>query len=330
MNCGWQRLLGRSCLLGVLPVVVGLIAAAVLSGCSSPGQRVVGPGGGTAKPSRVSYTEIAEQHNARVARLDRLWSRMAFAVRRPDPENPSRTLTDQAEGHIQIEQPRRVSITMTKLGELYFLLGSNETRYWWFDRSNSSEPVVLFGLHELATPDSLEWLGVGVAPLELVDLFGITPLPLDVEEEEDVWVRAEADGRLSVIVPSRFGYRRMYFTRQTFDLEHVELLDASGEVLVSAELGRSRRVPVSGDGVPGELMGTRIRLAMPRDGIDISIELAEQQNRPLNEAAFDLPRLIRAYARNGVLYDLDAQPEPSDDGTSEPREDSIEVLGAQR
>jgi len=310
--------------------IVAVVWIGLVAGCSSSGTKPVTPGPGVPKPTRVSYEEIAERHNARVARQSRLWSRMAFAVRRPDPQNPNRTLSDQAEGHIQIEQPRRVSVSMTKLGELYFLLGSNESRYWWIDRSKSSEPVVLFGLHELATPESFEWLGVGVAPLELVDLFGITPMPEDVEEEVDVWVRAESDGRLSVIVPSRFGYRRMYFARESYELLNVELLDEVGEVLVSSELGRPRRVPVVGEGRPGEYMGTRIRLELPRDGINISIELAEQENRPLNEAAFDLPRLIRAYARNGILYDLDAQPQLAPEDGTETHDDSIEVLGANR
>jgi hypothetical protein len=253
-----------------------------------------------------------------------VWSRMGFAVRRPDPDDPTRTLTDQAEGHIQFEQPWRVSVSMTKLGELYFLLGSNEIRYWWIDRSNPKEPVVLFGLHELAGPSSLEWLGVGVAPLDLVDLFGITPLPYG-EEELDVWVRTEPDGRLAVIVPSRFGYRKMYFDAKSMDVSAVELLDMRGDVLVVSELSRPRRVPVVGEGLPGEFMATRVRIDLPRENASITIELAEQENRTLNEGAFDLPRLIRAYARNGVLYDLDAQPE----GDVQPEGDAPEEASSE-
>ncbi len=288
-----------------LPVLLGVLGMLIVGGCSSS------PGGSAPTPTDVrselpSYSQLAEAHNQRVARLDRLWSRMSFVVRRPDPEKPGKTLSDQAEGHIQIEQPNNVSVSMTKLGELFFLLGSNDDLYWWIDRTSKREPVVLFGRHELAGPKTLEWLGVSLAPLELVDLFGITPLPVATEQYE-VWVLREAEGQVSVIVPTRFGYRKLIFAEQTHVLEHVELLDAAGDLVVRSELGRSRRVPVRGEGEPGEFMGTRIRLEIPAEDVFISIELAEQTNKDLNPAAFDFQKLLRGYGRNGKLYDLDAQ-----------------------
>ncbi len=280
--------------------------ALLFAGCSS--KPAIDPRPAPPPKPLASYQTLADAHNERVARLDRLWSRMSFVVRRPDPDNPSNTLSDQAEGHIQIQQPSEISVSMTKLGELFFLLGSNEQLYWWIDRSDKRDPAVLFGRHELAGPRTLEWLGVSIAPLELVDLFGITPLP-EATEEYDAWVRRDREGMTAAIVPTRFGYRKLLFDPESRELLYVELLDAAGEVAVSAELGRTRRVPVEGEGMPGEFMGTRIRLTVPAEDVFISIELAEQANREVNSNAFDFDRLMRSYGRNGRVYDLDLPPE---------------------
>ncbi len=286
-----------------------LVVAAALVGCSSGPSPVAEPRPGpTVEAELPSYAELRAMHNERVARLDRLWSRMSFVVRRPDPDDPDNVLSDQAEGNVQIERPRRVAISMTKLGELFFILGSNDDLYWWVDRTDKRSPVVLFGRHELAGPASLEWLGVNVAPLEFIDLFGITPLP-DVEEGVGAWVRSDAPGTVSAIVPSRFGYRSLVFDASDRTLLGVEMLDQSGEVLAQAELGRPRRAPVEGDGTPGELMGTRIRMTFPLEDVFVSVELAEQSNRTLNPGVFDFDRILRSYGRNGTVYDLDAQPE---------------------
>lgn len=317
----------------------GMLALLSTGGCSSsPGTSPTPPVVGRALPS---YAQLASEHNERVARLDRLWARMSFVVRRPDPDRPGKRLSDQAEGHVQIEQPNNVSVSMTKLGELFFLLGSNDDLYWWIDRTDKHEPVVLFGRHELAGPKTLEWLGVSLAPLELVDLFGITPLPEEGDPQE-AWVLRESEGQISVIVPTRFGYRKLIFDEASHVLEHVELLDSAGDLVVRSELGRRRRVPVRGEGEPGEFMGTRIRLRIPAQDVFISIELAEQINKDLNPRAFDFERLLRGYARNGRVYDLDAQrdaqpdadpappPAPPPDSQPEASIDTPQTLGIPR
>ena len=100
----------------------------------------------------------------------------------------------------------------------------------------------------------------------------------------------------------------MVFDASDLTLLGVEMLDQSGEVLAQAQLGRPRRVPVEGDGAPGEFMGTRIRITFPLENVFVSVELAEQANRSLNPGVFDFDRILRSYGRNGRVYDLDAEP----------------------
>jgi hypothetical protein len=70
----------------------------------------------------ITAEDVLEAHNARAAALDRLWARASVQVTGADENG---RLSEQAEGHLQIDQPDRVALSLGKLGKVQLYLGSN-------------------------------------------------------------------------------------------------------------------------------------------------------------------------------------------------------------
>lgn len=294
-------------LAGLIGAVGVLGASALLGGCArstTPGPEV---GPGTLKPP--AYSEVASAFNQRVELLHRLWARTTLIVEQPDPDDPGGRLRDQAEGHLQLERPDRFALSVMKLGDIYFYLGSNEERYWWIDRL-SEERIALFGRHARATPERAELLGIPIHPLDMMDLLGVTPLPDDsgtpigpTTEGRVAWAES---GLLSVEVPARWGSRRVVFDPATYEPVRVEMLDSTGAVSLVSELSRYNPIRVRGRGLPGPGVARRAVIEAPRHGATLTIDLYEPENKEISEQAFSFEALVRAYVRGGEVIDLDA------------------------
>jgi hypothetical protein len=259
--------------------------------------------GCTSTPSRPSFErpepmptalETTQRFNARVSRLDRIWASAVITLRTPKESGGTRL--DQAEGYLQIEQPDRTSLSIMKLGETYFYMGSDERGYWWLDRSDSSRRIGLYGLHEEATPEIVASLGLPVHPQELLELFAVTPLPSGVEGSRRVAVAwDESLGLLRVETPARWGSRIAWLDPILFSPQRTELRDERGNVRAVCEMGRYASVPVRGDGRVPPKMASQYRVEFPGTEARATLELYGLTNKPISERAFDFPGLVEAY-----------------------------------
>lgn len=294
--------------LGVVILFV-LACGGMVGGAAGCRQPTVDPRGVPLAPP-PSYADVAAAHNARVAALDPLWARVTVQVSGRDAEG--RRLNEQAEGHLQLQRPASVSLTLGKLGETYFQLGSNDERYWWFDMLDEEVRAGVFGRHELANPWKLEQLGVPVHPKDLRAVLNVDPWPTDpAMGGRTFW---SSDGQyVGVSLPAQNGRRVVWLDPETLQPRVVEIQGPDMEARVRATLSRERFVPVqTGQGgatvAPTLASNYRIRV-IDLDAV-ISLSLWEPQVRELNPVLFDFDRLVQL-RRIISIRDLDAG-EPTD------------------
>jgi hypothetical protein len=288
-------------------------AVAAIAGCSGA-DRAGSPGNApdVARGPAPSYEEVARRYNERVEPLKSLWSRTVFRVWFPDREGEERT--EQVEGHLQYIRPDRVDLTLRKVGHPVAALGCNAEKYWWIELGEGQGRKAYVGSHSMVDPDRIAELGLPVYPLDLIELIGITPLPLEAREQgvEAPAVRWSPNGRELVLnLPQREGIRRMILDPETLDPIRIEVADTSGRTVLSSELTEYQTVAMRGGlpgtaraRVPGEILATvnegrtrvRMRIYDPETG----------GSRP-KPAAFELPRLLDVYSIQTVI-NLDEQP----------------------
>ncbi len=284
----------------LLIVAVGWCVVLLLAGmvgCASV--RHDGSSGVKLKPPPATmpeYVDIAKRFNRRIARLNRIWSRANLTLKYTD--DTGKKNVDRAEGYVQLIQPDKTAISVNKLGETYFYFGSNATGYWWLDLSDSSDKVALFGTHAKATPQRVALLGLPVHPLELLDLFAITPLPDQANAGTVSWDGLA--GQFVVEVPALWGHRKMWLHTQTLAPQRVELIGRDGSVRATAKLERYISVPVVGDGRVPPKMASRYRIELfmpgkPSRSTKLILELYGTTNKDMSARAFDLGQLIKAY-----------------------------------
>lgn len=281
-------------------VFLGCAAMAVTVGCQSPD-------GGTrfTRPEVVpSYTETAARFNARVERLDRVWASAVVTIRTPKESGGTRI--DQAEGYLQIEQPDKTSLSIMKLGETYFYMGSDEVGYWWLDLSDSDRKIALYGRHDEATPEVVVELGLPVHPRELLDLFALTELPTRTEQTGGLTSPGTVEwddqrGMLAVTVPAEWGTRRLWLDPITMAPQRTELRDARGRARATCDMARYTSVPVRGDGRVPPKMASQYRVEFPAEQASATLELYGTTNKPISPRAFDFENLIESYGVDEVI-----------------------------
>lgn len=251
-----------------------------------------------------SYSAVAERYNRRVARLDKVWARISMRVSGIDKEGNK--IDEQAEGHLQVIRPDKLALSITKLGETYFYLGSNERQYWWIDLHEDKRALV--GRHEKATPQLAARFDVPVHPLDLLELLGITPLPPG-SAATTAWTR---DGRwLEVTLPGRWGRRRLLLDPAGYQPARIELLDTRGKLLVAAELQAPQPVVVRCDSATPP-MASLYEIDLVSTGAHITLRLYEPENRCDRQklTPFDLDALLKAYGVTTIesLDEIPAQP----------------------
>lgn len=281
-----------------LLLFLALLMAALMAltpGCESSG-------GPRFEPPAVvpTYPEVARRFNARVERLDRVWASVVVTLR--TPKESGGTTFDQAEGYLQVEQPENTALSIMKLGETYFYMGSNEAGYWWLDMSDGDQKVALYGLHEEATPELVEQLGLPVHPLELLELFAITDLPTAGEDGVAPGVVAwdAESGMLRVTVPARWGSRVLWLDPVLMAPYRVEIRDQIGRARAVCELDRYESVPIFGDGRLPAKMASQYRVRFPETGSRATLQLYGLSNKPISPRAFDFENLSESYGIDEV------------------------------
>ena len=255
----------------------------------------------TAKRDAPSYAEVAALYNDRVAPADTFWARASIRVDGRDAEGGR--LNEQAEGHLQIERPRRLALSIGKLGETHLYLGSSDDVYWWMDLIDKKDAYVVFGRHEAVTPVKASQLGVPVHPLDLIDAIALTALPEEGPGTGAAWTANAKE--IVVRAPGRWGARRMWLDPDTFEPRRVEIEDDRGKLLLAAELSRYEFVQKRGDATIRLRMATRYEIRTAGLDATVRINLFEPKIRSIRPIAFDLPRLLETY-RVDQAWDLDA------------------------
>lgn len=248
-----------------------------------------------------AYAGIAASYNRRVERLEALQTPITILFRVAGEDGRERK--EQAEGHLQYIRPSRVALRIDKVSQTYFWLGSNEAQYWWLDLSGE-ERVAVVGSHAGATPESVAAFGLPVHPLDLLEVFGVLPIPA----EGPVATRWSADGRGVVFdLPGRWGTRRFEVDPGTLRPTRIELLapGAKGEeVVMRARLDGYASVEVRGDARAEASLATIVSADLPRLRTHVEVRLAEPANPTaarIKPANFDLKELER---RQGVSREV--------------------------
>lgn len=281
-----------------------IAAAMVLSGCASTskqpetGSRITRPG------PAPTLDSIAKAQNARVDGLTSLWARHTLRVSGELAD--AKLEKEEAEGHFQLILPRKVAVTVTKVGETYFYLGSNDELYWWLDLTEAKQGY--FGRHALATPTTVDRFGIPVHPLDLIELMAITPIDQTLLAKSGVVSppRWSSDGQLVWYdMPARNATKRVLVDPKSLLPLFVELLDGSGKVIVRAELSGYLDIPSRSKPTARPRIPTRIAIEVPRSDLKILINLYDPETRTPKAVAFDFAHLAqRAYPVNRLI-DLD-------------------------
>ena len=287
----------------------------LLAGCQTTGDGATAAAEVRAAPGvpPPSYDEVAAAYNARVAVFERVWARVTAVYRGVD--DAGNRLREQAEGHIQIERPDRVALSLGKLGETYLYLGSNGSRYWWIDLVDSDRKVALIGTHAEATPERVRALGLPVRPPELVETIGILRLPeTGGTVEPDTRPGAPAGGYV-VTAPGRRGPVRLWFAPDGAPDEagvaagagveptRIALLDGAGEERLAATLEAYQRFE-GVDEPRAHRLPRRVRVESDRFEGWARITMYDPQRRSINQLVFDPEGLFGRLGVNEVI-DLD-------------------------
>ncbi len=144
-----------------------------LGACRTDGPSATTTTSDTGVATAMSYDEIARRYNERAERLGRLWSRAVVSIEFIDREGGKRY--EQGDGFFQVVQPSKLALSVGKAGETFVWMGCDAERYWVLEPKQAKTASV--GRHDQLTPAKLRALGLPCAPLDLISLIGVSPLP---------------------------------------------------------------------------------------------------------------------------------------------------------
>ncbi|MGV6814884.1 MAG: hypothetical protein ACWA5W_07755 [Phycisphaerales bacterium] len=274
-----------------LCVIVGL--GMLMIGCSSTGKVDVSKLG-----PPISAIELAERHNERVDRIQSLWARVS--VRANGVDRQGKTYEEQGEGHLQIEKPNNVSLSIGKLGETYFVFGANASEYWAFNLADKDRKLGQIGRVDLVTPQKTAQLGLPIHPAELLALSGLMPIEL----AHASGTRWTDDGKsVGISIPAHWGAITLWFDPRTLLVVRSQAFDQQGQLIADASLSRYKEAIVSDQST--QMVPGKIELTSPADSGWVRIELSEPRSKKINRRVYQPKKLIRAYRIDEVI-DLDA------------------------
>ena len=255
-----------------------------------------------------SAEEAVRAHNARVARLDRLWARAVVTIRFTDPDGDEKW--EQGNGFFQLRDANKLALSIGKVGEMLVWIGANERRYWVLDRLD--DPVAYVGAHDEVTRERLARAGLPVPPRELLRLGALRPIDAARARTE-----RDAAGRTRVVVPDGAGAWRYNFEPAPVDdlPVFVDRLDGAGELVLRATIESPETVRVGdGLGFPPRTWSRLVVEHVPTGDsiivrLDGEIEDGRRRGVP-NESVFDLDVLLNAYGPFERVIDLDEEVAP--------------------
>ncbi len=297
----------------------GLLAAAgalaVLAGCDNAKDQPVH----VLKKPVPGYTETARRYNADIAALDTLWCRATTQMRYTDEQGDKRI--EQGEGHLQVQRPDRVALSIGKVGRTLFWMGCDNERYWWMDLSGDTH-VASVGRHDGPARAAAARTNEGgpggmvgsVSPRAVSRVLGIVPLP-----EKGGTVDWSPDGRQLLLTAPIEGDAGVSGARQRVWVDpekniatRVQLLGAppapgkAGVPELAAELSEEQFVELVDKPGPKPGVAGKVFVTHPASGTEIRLFLdgLESGGTRIKPAAFNFEQLCKALRVDRVI-DLD-------------------------
>jgi hypothetical protein len=249
-----------------------------------------------------SYLTMATLYNPRVAHLNPFWARADLAL---DHVEDGKLERDHAEATIQFRLPREFNFIIQKVSEDYFILGCDKERYWWFDRK-AKPPTVVIGRHASATREKIAMLGVPVLPLEIVDVLGVSPLPVTGVLPTARWSPLKNWVVFSLPAPNTPGGTIEYWLEpRSSDPARIRILDDKKNELIDCRTEKLGLVKVGSRLDEGTRIASKVRISVPERQTVMILEMNAMENRALTTSkAFDLGTLKAAYPSDREI-DLD-------------------------
>ncbi len=296
-----MRRLGRTMTTTCLCALAGLSIILASVGCAPRQRGVV-----KREAPPPSFEDVVQVYNERAERLDRVWGRAVVELKYRDEKD--RRQREQGEGHLQIRQPHEFALSVGKLGETYAWLGCDEERFWFFDRFD--EPRVTVGRHDNVGRVCAEPLSLPADPAQMIDLMGITPIPLD-SDGRTAW---SEDGRWLVVSYVRAGaIERIYLDSETMLPNRIEFLAPDGTVDLVSVLENNSPVEQGDEGGFYPRMASRIDIMHVSSEAQVIIHLADLEDGStgrgkLRDGAFEFETLVGAFApRDYHVLDRDCE-----------------------
>lgn len=282
---------------GLRAVVCAVIC--LMASCEN-GPRADHAGTGTAGEAgpAIEYEELARAHNERLDRYRTLNARGNIELRWRDDRGRH---FEQGDLDFYLDQPRRTAFRVSKLGEIYFWAGSDDSCFWFFDLSRDQRHLVVESLDAEWMREGDQEDGVAFRPLTVLDLMALSRVPETASENENRPVAFDARrDAWHVVVNGLGGEVRLYFDRETRLPMRAESLNDRGEPVAQSTIRRYRAVDQptgAGGGVIRPVMPTLVDIQPMDDSVgqmEVKIALGSP-TAAVDETAlrrvFDLARL---------------------------------------
>ena len=225
---------------------------------------------------------------------------------------------EQGNMEFWIRMPWHTALRVTKVGDTYLWLGSDEEHYWLFDLFSDVETLHV-GRHDQPKLGAESGRSAfDVQPPALLDLLGLTPIESPMNAEGDAAYDAEHKAWV-VESPGKGGLMRIYFDVQTKLPKRIESLSAKDEVKLHSTLSRYASVtmqdmaPIAFPKIAEWVNIVSVPeddsdAAQPQGDVTIAINEAEGYADPEQLGrVFDLQRLIKSLEPARIEGELPAQ-----------------------
>lgn len=299
--------------MGRIWCAVALIPWLALGGCKSDSPAA---SSSASAPAPITYAGIAERFNQRVDKLGRIWSRAVVSIDFTDDEGRRRY--EQGEGFFQVVRPSSLALSVGKAGETFVWMGCDAERYWVIEPRREKRASI--GRHEALTPAKLKALLLPCAPLDLISLAGLRPLPVGdfrrgERPSEPIEALDRGDTFWQFDVPREGQTFRYLVEPKTLRPRVVSIVDrATGKLTTTARLDNYLGVEIQGMGGSYPVMPALVRvehiptgsvIKMTLDGMNDGLVNDGRRKGRLAPENFDFNALCDAFGVTEI-FDLDS------------------------
>ena len=285
------------------------IMCAVTVSCSCAPSRQAAPTAAD-RQEPPTFGEVAARFNERADRLGRIWANATVQFSYLDEDGDRHD--EQGEGHFQFIAPGRFALSVGKISEVFFWLGCDAERYWFFQMYEGDR--VSIGRHDNIGKPCNRDLGLPANPIDIIDLLGVTPISPTAGGATS-W---SINGKWLVVdAPGRSTWRRLFLDPKTLLPARVELYDPNdtSEPIVVSSIERYDSVTLDGVGGFFPKAPSRLQIDHPASGTSIRLFLHNMNDGKtrgrLSDAVFTFDSLVEAFGPDEIIVLDRLCPEPA-------------------